>query len=257
MSMIQIIIGTACGFLLAQAGLHGLGRLAVGLRRGALWERVRTLSGRMPRLPGLRGPTVLGAFIKYAAPVGTGIAVATLCVWGINDYLAARSARKAEASLFDSSAAAGDSGPGAPAPQSAALTPPEPPQALAEPVAAVDPYTDPQFRVQRRARGSGDALREALLQKSEARARGELLLELRQHARRSQYDCEAAARGDRYLKAGLDVWGFMSWQVKYFPVDAYRGATLEQCRGIKSIVASPVDLQSAVAQQNPDDAEQR
>jgi len=257
MSMIQIVIGTACGFLLAQAALHGLGRLAGGLRRGALWARVRTLAAKMPGLPGLRGPTVLGAFIKYAAPVGTGVAVATLCVWGINDYLAARSARKAEANLFDSAAAAGDSGPAAPAPRSAALTPPEPPDTPAEPVAAVDPYADPQFRVQHRARRSADALREALLQKSETRARGELLLELRQHARRSQYDCEAAARADRYLRAGLDVWGFTSWQVKYFPVDAYRGATLEQCRGIKSIVASPVDLQSAVAQRNQDEAEQR
>jgi hypothetical protein len=64
-------------------------------------------------------------------------------------------------------------------------------------------------------------------------------------------DCEAADRAGKYLRAGLDVWGFATWQVKHFPVDNYRGATLERCRGIKSVVASSVDLQSAIARQAP------
>jgi hypothetical protein len=66
---------------------------------------------------------------------------------------------------------------------------------------------------------------------------------------RSQYDCEAAERAEHYLKVGLDVWGFAAWQQRYFPMDGYKGATLEQCRDIKAIVPGSLDLQSTVAQQ--------
>jgi hypothetical protein len=258
MSMLQLVIGTACGFLFAQAVLYAFGRLIGWLPHSDVLARLRTLRAPgIPRLPRLPVPTVLSAFIKYAAPVGVSVALATLCVWAISDYLAGRSAHNAEASLFDSTGAASGATPGVAKADSAALAPPPAAEPAAEAVGAVDPYTDPEFKVQRKGHHAGDALREALLQKSEARARGELLHELQQHARRSQYDCEAAARADRYLKAGLDVWGFASWQVKYFPADGYHGATLEQCRDIKSVVASSVDLESAVAQQNPDDSEQR
>ncbi|HEV2285018.1 MAG TPA: hypothetical protein VGR80_03155 [Steroidobacteraceae bacterium] len=245
MTMIQLVTGTAIGFLLAQAVLYGSRRLLGWLRPGALAPRLRAL-----RAP---GPTVLSACIRYAAPVAISVALATLGVWGVSDYLAAKSARSAEANLFDTPAAG--SGEEAPRVASAALTPP-PPEPAEEPVNAADPYADPEFKVQRKAHG-GDALRDSLLQKSELRARNELLRDLKQHAQRSQYDCEAAARAGRYLKAGLDVWGFASWQVKYFPADSYRGATLDQCRTIKTVVASSVDLQSAVARQNPDESEQR
>ena len=247
MSMIQIVIGTACGFLLGQATLFGAARLTGWLRRAGVPARVSAVRTAP-------SPTVLSAFLRYAAPVGVSVALATLCVWAISDYLAARSARRAETSLFDSSAATADSAD-APRVEHAAVTPLPEPEPAAEPAGPADPYADPSFKVQHKARRAGDALRETLVQKSEARARGELLQELQQHARRSQYDCEAADRAGKYLKAGLDVWGFATWQGKYFPVDNYRGATLGQCRAIKSVVASAVDLQSAVAQRTQADSE--
>lgn len=247
MTMLQLVTGTAIGFLLAQAVLYGSRRLLGWLQRGDLAPRLRAI-----RAP---GPTVLSACIRYAAPVAISVALATLCIWGVSDYLAARSARNAEAHLFDNPAAA----PGEDSPRLAevALTPPPPAEPAEAPVSAADPYADPEFKVQRKGRHGADALRDSLLQKSELRARNELLRDLQQHARRSQYDCEAAARAGRYLKAGLDVWGFANWQLKYFPTDSYRGATLDQCRTIKNVVASPVDLQSAIARQNPDDSDQR
>ena len=97
MTMIQIVTGTAIGFLLAEAVLYGSRRLLGWLRRGDLVARLRAV-----RAP---GPTVLSAFIKYAAPVAISAALATLCVWGVSDYLAAKSARTAAANLFDNPAA--------------------------------------------------------------------------------------------------------------------------------------------------------
>jgi hypothetical protein len=89
------------------------------------------------------------------------------------------------------------------------------------------------------------------VQRSESKARADLLSETQQHLHRSQYDCEAAARASKYVKDGLDVWGFASWQVKYFPVDGYKGATLTQCQDIKNVVdPSWANLKSAVAQAN-------
>lgn len=251
MSMARLVIAAAIGFLVAQGVLYGLGWLIGRLRRGDLLARVRAV--RAAPAP----TTVLGAFVKYAAPVGIGAALITLAVWGVSDYLAARSARSAEANLFDSSTAASAPEQGTQGTPSAALTPPAPLEPEETASHSRDPYADPAFKVQRLARrlGSAGSLKEKLVQQSESRARNELLRELKQHVQRSQYDCEAAERAVRYLKAGLDVWGFATWQVKYFPVNGYRGATLERCRAIKNVVASSVDLQSAVAQQNPSDAE--
>lgn len=251
MSMTQLVIGTACGFLIAQALLYGLGRLLGWLRPGDLLARARAVRTTP-------APAVLSALIKYAAPVGIGAALITLGVWATSDYLAAKSARNAEASLFDSTATTPVQGQAAAPIRSAALTPPPPPEAVEEAAnSAPDPYADPEFKVQRKPRRgrAAPSLKETLVQQSEARARSELLRELQQHVRRSQYDCEAAERADKYLKAGLDVWGFATWQVKYFPVNGYHGATLEQCRDIKDVVASSVDLQSAIAQQSQSDSE--
>lgn len=249
MSMTRLVIGTAIGFLLAQGVLYGLSRLIGWLRRGDLLERGRALRLAL-------SPAVLGAFIKYAAPVGIGAALLTFGVWAVSDYLAARSARNAEAKLFDSSAPPAAE-QGTPPARNAALTPPPPPEAADETAGIRDPYADPVFKVQRKPHrsGAGLSLKETLVQQSEARARNELLRDLRQHVHRSQYDCEAADRADRYLKAGLDVWGFATWQVKYFPVNNYRGATLEPCRDIKNVVASSLDVQSAIAQQSQTDSE--
>ena len=96
--------------------------------------------------------------------------------------------------------------------------------------------------------GTAPSLKETLLQRSEAKTRSQLLRQLQQHAQRSQYDCEAAERGQKYLKADLDVWGFAAWQVKYFPVEGYQGATLPQCRDIKNVLdPTALDLHSTVA----------
>jgi hypothetical protein len=95
------------------------------------------------------------------------------------------------------------------------------------------------------------SLKETLLQRSEGKARADLLRETQQHLYRSQYDCEAADRAGKYLKAGLDVWGFAAWQIRYFPVDSYKGATLPECKDIKDVVdPSPLHSQSTVAQEN-------
>jgi hypothetical protein len=246
MNMTQLILGTACGFLVAKAALYGV-RQTLGLLRGGL-------IARLPALRSARSPYLIGLFVKYAAPVGISAALATLGVWAVSDYLAARSARNAAANVFDSSAAA-------PAPASeqdtvqvasAKLTPPPPLEPVEEPVSP-DPYADPDFKV-RKAHHAATTLKETLVERSETRARNDLLRELQQHAQRSQYDCEAAARADRYLKAGLDVWGFAAWQLKYFPAGGYRGATLGQCKDIKDVVTS-LDLQAAIAQQGVQDSE--
>jgi hypothetical protein len=69
--------------------------------------------------------------------------------------------------------------------------------------------------------------------------------------KRSQYDCEAADHANKYLKAGLDVWGFAAWQLKHFPVDSYSGATLAQCKDIKNVIdPTRLNLQSALAREN-------
>jgi len=251
MSMVQLVIAAAFGFLVAQGVLYGLARLIGWLRHGDLLRRARAVRATP-------APTVLGTLIRYAAPVGVSVALLTLGVWAVSDYLAAKSACNSEANLFDSAARAPVPEQAAPPVLSASLPPVPPPEPVEELSGTIqDPYADPAFKVQHKPHRAGASLslKETLVQKSETRARNELLRELQQHARRSQYDCEAPGRAGKYLKAGLDVWGFASWQVKYFPVNSYRGATLQQCRAIKSIVASTVDVQSAVAQQNPSDPE--
>src|SRR5207249_12023792 len=85
-------------------------------------------------------------------------------------------------------------------------------------------YTDTDFQVERHSHHAGRALslKETLLRRSEARAQADLLRETQQHLHRSQYDCEAADRAGKYLKAGLDVWGFAAWQIRHFPMVSYK-----------------------------------
>jgi hypothetical protein len=201
------------------------------------------------------GSAFISAFIKYAAPVGAGAAVITLCVWAVGDHLAAKSARSAAtADVFKRSTLvpASDSH-GSPdelvRPASASRVG----RSTAVAAENVDPYADSDFKVQRRSHRPGTlSLKETLLQRSEAKACAELLRDTQQHLSRSQYDCEAADRASKYLKAGLDVWGFGAWQIRHFPMDGYEGATLPQCKDIKDIVdhSSSVDLQSTVAQEH-------
>jgi len=245
MTMMQLIVGAALGFIVAQSGMYGVRHSLRWLQREEIGTRVRTLPGQV----------IVGGFIRYAAPIGAAAALITLAVWAVGDYLAARTARTDTlASALDSPPAAGAAkaqgstdeatGGSAPAPDD---TP------AASPPQSANPYADPEYKVQRRGhkRGTSVSLKETLLQRSEAKARAELLRDVQQHASRSQYDCEAADHAARYLKAGLDVWGFAAWQLKYFPADGYAGATLPACKDIPNVVdPSQLDLQSTVAQEN-------
>jgi hypothetical protein len=239
MSMSQLVIGCALGCLLAQALIFSGRSLLSALQRSPGGRLRRSITP---------GPRALAMFVKYAAPVAIAAALITLGVWSVSDYLAAKSARTAAlASTFDPAAT----------PQVA--PPPIPDDNLrhvtsevvaAQPAGAADPYDDPEFKVQHRAhRDATAALKDALLQKAEVKASTDLRRETQAHTQRSQYDCEAADRAERYLKAGLDVWGFAAWQQRYFPMDGYRGATLDQCRSIKPVTPGPLDLHSTVAQQ--------
>jgi hypothetical protein len=240
--MTQLVFGAALGFIFGEGVLYSMKRFVGWLQRDEMHKRIR-------RLTPLRGSALIGGFNKYAGILGASAALITLGVWAVGDYLAARSTPSvAKANVFDPSTAVPISDPhGSPDPV-AGLTP-----ATAVPVDNVGPYTDSDFKVHRRPHRAGTALslKETLVQRSEAKARADLLGEIQQHVHRSQYDCEAAERANKYLNAGLDVWGFATWQLKYFPMDSYKGATLPQCRDVENVVdPSGLDLQSTVANEN-------
>jgi hypothetical protein len=249
MGMTRLVIGTALGFMLAQAVLYGLKQLIGRLGRAEMRPRANRVSFA-------RGSAFFGAFNKYAVLVAASAAVVTLGAWAVGDYLAAKAARSAAiASVADSSSGARGSDLRGSGDELAALAPPPrvDPATESSDEEIADPYGDSDFKVHRRPRRSGATLtlKETLLERSEAKARAELLEEMKQHATRSQYDCEAAVRADKYLKAGLDVWGFAAWQLKYFPMDGYKGATLAQCKTLKEILdPTRLNLQTTVAQQN-------
>lgn len=245
MTMMQLIVGAALGFIVAQSGLYGVRHSLRWLQREEVGTRVRTLPGQV----------LVGGFIRYAAPIGATAALITLAVWGVGDYLAARATRTAAlANVLESPPATGTAqahGSADEAPGASASAPTDADTAV-QPQSG-NPYADPDYKVQRRAhqRGASVTLKETLLQRSEAKARAELLHDMKQNASRSQYDCEAADHAARYLKAGLDVWGFGAWQLKYFPAEGYGGATLAACKDIPNVVdPSQLDLQSTVAQEN-------
>jgi len=248
MSMTHVVIGAALGCLAAQGGLYGIRQLAGWMQRDDLGARLRSLAPSP-------GPALVAAFVKYAGPVGMGVALVTLGVWAVSDYVAARSMRSAAlASVAD------------PAPPAPAVSAPE--QGSAEPAAVrtadkadaaapaadrINPYADPDYQVHRKPHRSGTApsLKETLLRREESKARADLMKDVQQRLSRSQYDCEAADHASHYLKADLDVWGFASWHSKYFPVEGYKGATLAQCKDIKNVVdPGGLDLQSTVARQS-------
>jgi hypothetical protein len=236
--MTQLIFGATLGFILGEGVLHGLKHSVGWLQRGAVRKQIR-------KLPSVEGPDLIGALIKYAGVAGALAALITLGIWTIGDYLAAKSARPMPSvSALNTAAAVSLSDPLGSANEGARLVPsPKANTATAVPVGSGggDPYTDSEFKVQRRPRHAGaqTSLRETIVQRSEARARADLLKQTQEHLNRSQYDCEAAERATKYLTAGLDVWGFATWQLKYFPRDGYKGATLPQCKDIKSVIDSP------------------
>jgi hypothetical protein len=248
MSMTQLVIGTALGFFVAQGVLYSIKHLSGWLQRSEARKRI-------VKLPPSLGSTFIGGFTKYATLVGASATVITLGVWAVGDHLAEKSARSAAMAdvLLPSTAVPVSDSHGSPD-EAAGLAPaPKVDRSTAVRVDNVDPYTDSDFKVQRHSRHAGTALslKETLLQRSEGKARADLLRETQQHLYRSQYDCEAADRAGKYLKAGLDVWGFAAWQIRYFPVDSYKGATLQECKDIKDVVdPSPLHSQSTVAQEN-------
>jgi len=246
MSMAQLVIGAALGFIIAEGVLYGIRHLILWLRRDETRRRLRTLTAS-------RESAFIAGFTRYGALVGASAAIITLGAWAVGDYLAAKSARSAAmVNAFDPATPVAAPPLQHSADDAAEVEPAaDVDSARAAPPAGADPYADPDFKVQHRTHRSGTAvsLKETLLERSEAKARAELLRETKQHLRRSQYDCEAADRAARYLKAGLDVWGFAAWQFKYFPADGYKGATLPECKDIKDVLdPSSVDLQSTVAQ---------
>ena len=243
MSMMQLVIGTALGFVMAQSGLYGIRHSLGWLQREEIRTRIRTLPGHV----------IVGGFIRYAAPIGAVAALITLGVWALGDYMAAKAARSAAlTNTLDPAAGAAGAAQSSSADEPGATAD----HTTAEPTNAVqpdgiDPYADPDYKVHRRAHRAGSpvSLKETLLQRSEAKARAELLHDMQEHASRSQYDCEAADHAARYLKAGLDVWGFAAWQLKYFPTGGYKGAMLLTCKEIPNVIdPSQLDLQSTVAQ---------
>jgi hypothetical protein len=232
MNMTQLVLGCALGFIVAQGLLFGLRRLLGGKARAAAAE------ADDKSLP----LSYVRAFIRYAAPVFASAAFVLLGAWTLQDYLSAKSAHAVVADAAESAPVPADSQTSAAATSAAAAD--VDPDATA--ATAPDPYADANFRVAHHARSA--SLKDQLVQRAELKARWELLAQLRQHQRRSQYDCEVADHADKYLKAGLDVWGFTTWQAKYFPVENYQGASLPQCQEIQSAVdPAQMNLKSAVA----------
>jgi hypothetical protein len=247
MSMAHTILGAALGFLLAQAALFGTKHLVQWLKGEVVQEWLREV------LPSQRFAAI-GGFGRYAALVLGSAALITLGLWGVVDYLAARSERNAAmAATLDPAVMQAASVTQTPAEPSSAASAAPVAKATAQVVAVtdpVDPYADPDFKVRPKTHRSAQSLKETLLQREEAKAGADLLKETAQRAQRSQYDCEVADHANRYLKAGLDVWGFRAWQSKYFPTDGYKGATLPECKDIQSVLdLTQIDLKSAVAQQ--------
>jgi hypothetical protein len=244
MSMVELVFGAALGFVLAQLALYGVSHLLAWTRTG----HARPWLRRIAQLP---GPAVFGFFVRYAAPIGVSAALLLMGAWAVSDYLKARAAHSAAlASSFDPGSPASPEQAEPPATAPAPVRPAPPEVVEPETAATIDPYADPEFKVQRKPR-KAPSLKETLLQKSEARARADLLRETQQHLHRSQYDCEAADRAAKYAAAGLDVWGFAAWQLKYFPTNNYTGATLPQCRDVSNVIdPSWLELRSTVARDN-------
>ena len=239
MTMTQLILGCALGFMVAQGIVYGLKRI---------FARKKTVVPVRPGAAQAVRPSYLRTFIRYAAPVSACAAFLMLAAWTIGDYMAGRANHTvnvepadtpAEAAVADAQAATGTVAAPDPAPAEVADTAPRP-------APTIDPYADADFKVKHHARGAL-SLKEKLVQHAEQKADSELLRDTQAHAQRSQYDCETADHAQRYLKAGLDVWGFTTWQAKYFPVGSYQGATLAVCREIKDLLdPSRRNLQASV-----------
>src|SRR5262249_32741385 len=159
-SMIQLVLGAAVGFLVGQGVLHTVKSLNGWFQREEVGERVRSL----------QGAALVGTFVKYSGVVGAVGALITLGVWAVEDYMAARSTHAAlnAPDLPVSAPVPGSDLHGSTA--AVATPPPEVSPNVAHAVPArlkdPDPYSDPEFKVQRRPRRGGTAvsLKETLVQ---------------------------------------------------------------------------------------------
>jgi hypothetical protein len=240
--MTQLVIGAALGFIVGECLLQGLKYAVRFLQREKLGTRLGGLTT-------VHGFSRLSGPVRHALVFAAVAAVVTLAAWAVTDYLAARAAQRAAKASVASLVTPPPSIAPVVADEDSESTDDSADSAEVTP-ADRDPYADEDFKVRRHARHSGRSrdLTETLLERSEAKARTDLLAETQAHAQRSQYDCESAERAKRYLKAGLDVWGFAAWQSKYFPVDGYKGATLAQCKAIPNRTdGSQVNLEANVA----------
>jgi hypothetical protein len=236
MNMIQVVIGSALGCLIGQAVAAAARQLFVS----------RATTGVRAELDKVVPIGWLRSSARYAMPVCASAAVIVLGIWAVGDYMTSHAANAAAPFEPPVAAAPEPQPPGDAAPDSAAHDAGAD-QAPESAAAKKDPYADPEFKVHRR----GTTLKDKLLQHAEAKAGNELLRDMKRHAQRSQYDCEAAVQAERYLKTGLDVWGFGAWHSKYFPQAGYGGSTLEQCRGIKDLVEpAALNLSAAATRGN-------
>ncbi len=240
--MMDIVFGSALGVLLAEALLQALKLAFVRARRDEARERILSILR-------LRESDIADGFVKYAGAVGVLVALTVLGGWGLADYLSAKSSEQARNGVPMPSLAAALPEPARPADQPSEPESSQAAQSAKVEVAGSDPYSDSEFEVRRRGHRAGaSSLKDAFLRRSEDKARADLLRQTQERGQRSQYDCEAAVHASRYLKAGLDVWGFTTWQVKYFPLDGYKGATLSECKGIKEVIdPKRINVKSAVA----------
>jgi hypothetical protein len=229
--MTQLVIAAVLGFIIGECALVSLKQLARFVPRDQAGMRSRMLSA-------LQGSGLAGRVVRYAIVFTVGAGVFTLTAWAVTNYQAARDAQRAVSASRVSPVVAPLPYPDDVSDEDSALT--RSLDRAAVGVADVDPYADPDFKVPRQphSAGSSGKLTAILLQRSERKARADLLKETEEHAQRSQYDCEAAAHARKYLQSGLDVWGFAAWQTKYFPRDSYEGATLAQCKTIESRIES-------------------
>ena len=85
MSMTQLIISAALGFVIAQSALYGLRYSFAWLRREDVRTRIRAMTPS-------HGPAFFAGFIRYAAPIGASAALITLGVWAVAESPALASA---------------------------------------------------------------------------------------------------------------------------------------------------------------------
>ena len=92
MSMTQLVLGCALGFIVAQGLMYGLRRLIGAKARG----KRATTAAAGPEPDEKSVPlSYVRAFIRYAAPVFASAAFVLLGAWTLQDYLSAKSARAA------------------------------------------------------------------------------------------------------------------------------------------------------------------